>query len=177
MNPAVDLAIKPFRAFDLLGLPFLKDWINLAITNALATTPIKVDLPQMEPDESSFLYRIVIHSVALEEIGRPRSGSIYLVPGTPREPIREITGMLHVKVMEAKRLPAADTVGTSDPYAIVQYEGQKQQTKTIKRNLNPSWGDSFEFKMKDGSPRKFTVTVYDWDQFGGDDLLGMFFVL
>jgi hypothetical protein len=52
VDPQVDLTIKPLRAFDLLGLPFLKNWINIAVRNVLETTPIKVDVPQLDAEET-----------------------------------------------------------------------------------------------------------------------------
>jgi len=38
--------------------------------------------------------------------------------------------------------------------------------------LNPTWGELFEFDVYSNSPKSFVISVYDWDQFGGDDTLG-----
>lgn len=67
------------------------------------------------------------------------------------EYIREVS----VKVVEAKALPNADLVGSSDPQCVVRLimvNGEVRElhrTKTIKDNLNPRWdemcGQKFEF--------------------------------
>lgn len=58
--------------------------------------------------------------------------------------------ILTVRVIEARDLLAKDMNGLSDPYTILQIEGQRIQTKTIEKTLNPVWNESFTFDITEG---------------------------
>ncbi|EKX48045.1 hypothetical protein GUITHDRAFT_106127 [Guillardia theta CCMP2712] len=93
-----------------------------------------------------------------------------LSPATGRdEPGGQAT--LVVKVLEGKELMAADRSGTSDPYAIVEYGRAKKQTRTVKKDLNPEWNETFylDFNAK---AEKVSIEVYDYDLIGSHDFLG-----
>ncbi len=50
--------------------------------------------------------------------------------------------ILTVNVIEAKDLIPQDINGTSDPYAIIGIEGQRQSTKYIRNTTNPIWNET-----------------------------------
>jgi len=81
---------------------------------------------------------------------------------------------LRVKIISGHDLPAMDVIGTSDPYATVTYAGRKRTTAVIMKNLNPRWGQTYDFPFLNGTQRheKLKITVYDWDRFGDHDLIG-----
>ena len=82
-------------------------------------------------------------------------------------------GTLRVEVLDAKNLPAADKNGYSDPYCKFELNGETvHKTKTVKKTLNPSWGESFEVPIKSRTAAKLKVKINDWDQIGDDDFLG-----
>ena len=61
-------------------------------------------------------------------------------------------GILTIDIVEAKELKPADSNGLSDPYVkLRQMDGAKQRdktlfkTKTMKKNLNPVWNESFVY--------------------------------
>ena len=77
-------------------------------------------------------------------------------------------------VLEARNLTAADSDGTSDPYAVLHLSSDAsatQTTKTVSSSLNPEWGEVFAF---DGGREadSVTVCVYDYDYIGRDDPIG-----
>ena len=81
---------------------------------------------------------------------------------------------MKVHVLEARNLTAADSDGTSDPYAVLHLssdESATQTTKTVSSSLNPEWGEVFTF---DGGREadSLTVRVYDYDYIGRDDPIG-----
>ena len=49
--------------------------------------------------------------------------------------------VLIVTVIEARDLEAWETVGTIDPFAILECEGQKIQTGYVPNTKNPIWNE------------------------------------
>ncbi|KAL3715582.1 hypothetical protein ACJRO7_007332 [Eucalyptus globulus] len=56
---------------------------------------------------------------------------------------------LVVEVCHAKNLMPKDGQGTASAYATVEFDGQKQRTKTKFRDLNPQWDERMEFPVHD----------------------------
>ncbi|EKE40822.1 hypothetical protein ENU1_078210, partial [Entamoeba nuttalli P19] len=54
------------------------------------------------------------------------------------------TMAIRLTVVSGKQLKAMD-IRSSDPYVIVSVGIEQRKTKTVMKNLNPTWGDSFEF--------------------------------
>ena len=53
-------------------------------------------------------------------------------------------GTITINILDAKNLPGLDSSGTSDPYIIIYLDGIKIfRTKTVKRDINPSFQESF----------------------------------
>ncbi|KNA06939.1 hypothetical protein SOVF_176470 [Spinacia oleracea] len=54
---------------------------------------------------------------------------------------------LIVEVVDARNLLPKDGHGTSSPYVVVDFYGQRKRTKTIVKDLNPTWNEALEFNM------------------------------
>ena len=79
-----------------------------------------------------------------------------------------------VHVLKARNLTAADSDGTSDPYAVVLVgddEAGSQTSKTVSSTLAPEWGESFSFAGA-AADDSVTVRVFDYDYVGRDDPIG-----
>ncbi|GAV07551.1 hypothetical protein RvY_17374-2 [Ramazzottius varieornatus] len=87
-----------------------------------------------------------------------------------------------VRVIEAKRLPAKDFSGFSDPYCVVSLlpkDKYRLQTKIKKRTLNPRWNESFlfeDFPIEKLKTRTLHLHVFDYDRFSRDDPIGELFI-
>lgn len=84
---------------------------------------------------------------------------------------------VRITVVSASGLPAADSNGLSDPYAVLTlstHPRKNLRTKTIKKTLSPSWDERFEWTGHRDELRGASceVKVYDWDRLSRDDLLG-----
>jgi len=77
-------------------------------------------------------------------------------------------GMLVVGVHQATGLRIADKT-TSDPYAVLSYGDAEQQSKTIKRNLNPIWNETLRFADPGTT---LEINIFDYDVQSSDDFLG-----
>jgi len=47
---------------------------------------------------------------------------------------------------------------TSDPFCKIRYGKEKFETETVKKNLNPTWGETFKL-AEDTSLYDFTIEV------------------
>ncbi|XP_064084988.1 synaptotagmin-10-like isoform X3 [Macrobrachium nipponense] len=84
---------------------------------------------------------------------------------------------LVVKVVQALDLPVKDVTGSSDPYIKVYLLPDRKKkfcTKVHRKNLNPEFNESFVFSV--GWPelrdRTLQFSVYDFDRFSRNDLIG-----
>ncbi|XP_078162847.1 C2 calcium/lipid-binding plant phosphoribosyltransferase family protein [Carex rostrata] len=57
---------------------------------------------------------------------------------------------LIVEIAEAHNLFPKDGTGTSSPYARVDFDGQRRKTRTVPRDLNPTWNEALEFNITAG---------------------------
>ncbi|KAL8214418.1 hypothetical protein R6Q57_003867 [Mikania cordata] len=54
---------------------------------------------------------------------------------------------LIVEVVDARNLLPKDGHGTSSPYVILDFYGQRRKTRVVARNLNPVWNEVLEFNV------------------------------
>ncbi|KAB5538960.1 hypothetical protein DKX38_016493 [Salix brachista] len=127
------------------------------------------------------LYRLV------QDMIKKQVASLYLWPQNQYIPvldastvlIKKPVGILHVKVVRAKKLLKADILGTSDPYVKLNLTGEKlpaKKTTIKKKSLNPEWNENFKLVVKEPESQALQLQVFDWDKVGGHDRLGMQFV-
>ncbi|GAA5810280.1 hypothetical protein MFLAVUS_003700 [Mucor flavus] len=85
----------------------------------------------------------------------------------------ENQGNLTVTALSASELKAADKSGTSDPYCVFYVNDEKvYKTETYKKQLSPVFkNETFVAAVARRNKAKFHVKIYDWDQFGANELL------
>ena len=74
--------------------------------------------------------------------------------------------------LRCKDLPAADTNGLSDAYAVLSVGKERYETEVVKESLNPMWSSAFEFGLREDLSKfqGIDVVVFDKDFFGKDEL-------
>lgn len=123
------------------------------------------------------LYRFV------QETIKDQVANMYLWPKTldvqildPSKAMKRPVGVLHVKIIRAMRLKKKDLLGASDPYVKVKLTESKLPSKktTVKhKNLNPEWDEEFNMVVKDPESQALELSVYDWEQIGKHEKMGM----
>ncbi|KAI9123387.1 hypothetical protein K1719_004687 [Acacia pycnantha] len=123
------------------------------------------------------LYRLV------QELIKDQVANMYLWPKTLEVPIldpskasKRPVGILNVKVVRAMKLKKKDLLGASDPYVKLKLTEDKLPSKktTVKhKNLNPEWNEDFNLVVKDPESQALEFYVYDWEQVGKHDKMGM----
>ncbi|PIA54034.1 hypothetical protein AQUCO_00900541v1 [Aquilegia coerulea] len=76
---------------------------------------------------------------------------------------------LVVEVCNARNLMPKDGQGTSSPYVLVDFDGQRRRTKTKQRDLNPQWDEKIEFQVHDPetmATETLEVNVYNDKKMG-----------
>ncbi|KAF9683158.1 hypothetical protein SADUNF_Sadunf05G0183400 [Salix dunnii] len=119
----------------------------------------------------------------VQELIKDQVASMYLWPKTLVVPIVDASkamkrpvGILTVKVLRAMNLKKKDILGSSDPYVKLKLTEVKIPSKktTVKnKNLNPEWNEEFNITVKDPESQALEILVYDWEQVGKHDKMGM----
>ena len=66
------------------------------------------------------------------------------------------------------------TVGTSDPYCEIHFNGEKRLTNTVFRTLNPKWdGEREQVFLVDKPVNTVMFKVFDYDAVGENDFMGV----
>ncbi|XP_069821768.1 synaptotagmin-8 [Dendropsophus ebraccatus] len=82
-----------------------------------------------------------------------------------------------VSVKQAASLKAMDSGGTSDPYVVVYLTNdtrKKCETKVYRKTLNPTFNESFAFKLTQTEieDTQVVMRVYDFNRFSKHDTIG-----
>ncbi|XP_023570691.1 fer-1-like protein 4 isoform X2 [Octodon degus] len=87
---------------------------------------------------------------------------------------RPIKLLVRVYVVKATNLAPADPNGKADPYVVVSAGKERQDTKEryIPKQLNPIFGEVLELSISLPAEPELTVSVFDHDLVGSDDLIG-----
>jgi len=94
-------------------------------------------------------------------------------------------GKISLKIVKANGLKAMDSSmlskkGSSDPYCKIFVKddatGKKSEvgkTKIIKKRLDPTWNETFEFLLSRTFAPIIIIEIFDYDMMSGDDPMGM----
>ncbi|KAL3634342.1 Synaptotagmin-2 [Castilleja foliolosa] len=123
------------------------------------------------------LYRVV------QEIIKDQVANMYLWPKRlevqimdPAKAMQKPVGILNVIVLRATKLKKKDLLGASDPYVELKLVDDKLTAKktTVKHsNLNPEWNEEFSLVVKDPQTQVLSLHVFDWEQVGSHDKMGL----
>ncbi|KAG9132942.1 hypothetical protein Leryth_026886 [Lithospermum erythrorhizon] len=119
----------------------------------------------------------------VQEIIKDQVANMYLWPKSLEVQIldhakamRKPVGTLSVKVVKAMKLQKKDLLGASDPYVKLKLREDKLTSKktTVKhKNLNPEWDEEFSLVVKDPKAQVLDISVYDWEQVGRHEKMGV----
>ncbi|XP_027357090.1 synaptotagmin-2-like isoform X2 [Abrus precatorius] len=123
------------------------------------------------------LYRFV------QELIKDQVANMYLWPKTleiqvidPTKALKRPVGILIAKVLHAMKLKKKDLLGASDPYVTLNLTEDNlpsRKTSVKHKNLNPEWNEEFSLVVKDPETQSLELHVYDWEQVGKHDKMGM----
>ncbi|XP_053327587.1 extended synaptotagmin-3 [Spea bombifrons] len=137
------------------------------ITNVL-------EIPGVSDMSDSMIIDIISsHLVLPNRLTVPLKGHVNIAQ--LRYPVPQ--GVLRVHLIEAENLIPKDNYlrgvirGKSDPYVVLRVGNQMFKSRTIKENLNPRWGDTYEFVVHEVPGQDLEVDLYDEDP-DKDDFLG-----
>ena len=79
---------------------------------------------------------------------------------------------LEIRIISAILEAGKDLSGKSDPYVVVNCDGEKKKTKTILQTLHPHWDEKVSFVDIQEPGVEVSFTVYDMDRIMKDDMIG-----
>ncbi|XP_062101238.1 synaptotagmin-2-like isoform X2 [Humulus lupulus] len=119
----------------------------------------------------------------VQEMIKDQVANMYLWPKSlevqimdPTKASRRPVGILNVKVVRALKLKKKDFMGGADPYVKLKLTEDMLPSKktTVKhKNLNPEWNEEFNMVIKDPQTQALEIMVYDWEQVGKHDKMGL----
>ncbi|KAI1891064.1 hypothetical protein AGOR_G00160050 [Albula goreensis] len=82
--------------------------------------------------------------------------------------------LVRVYVVKATNLAPTDPNGKADPYVVVKVGEQQMDSKEryIPKQLNPVFGEVFELTVNFPLETELTLSVFDHDMVGSDDMIG-----
>ncbi|XP_072296115.1 fer-1-like protein 4 [Eucyclogobius newberryi] len=98
--------------------------------------------------------------------------TVQITDGIPKNsPVRVL---VRVYVVKASSLSPTDPNGKADPYLLLQVGPQRQDSKDryIPKQLNPVFGEVFEFTASFPLETELLVKILDHDMVGADDVIG-----
>nr|XP_033504491.1 otoferlin isoform X12 [Epinephelus lanceolatus] len=116
------------------------------------------------------MYKLPLSEEITREAGfDPNMGMFQSIPHN--DPINVL---VRVFVVRATDLHPADINGKADPYVVIKLGKSEVKDKEnyISKQLNPVFGKSFDIEATFPMESMLTVSVYDWDLVGTDDLIG-----
>ncbi|XP_058469611.1 otoferlin isoform X2 [Solea solea] len=116
------------------------------------------------------MYKLPLSEEITREAGfDPNMGMFQSIPHN--DPINVL---VRVYVVRATDLHPADINGKADPYIVIKLGKSEVKDKEnyISKQLNPVFGKSFDIEATFPMESMLTVSVYDWDLVGTDDLIG-----
>ncbi|XP_056419697.1 otoferlin isoform X4 [Hyla sarda] len=119
---------------------------------------------------SMCVYKVPLPDDITKEAGYdPNFGMFQGIPNN--DPINVL---VRVYVVRATDLHPADINGKADPYVVIRLGKTeiKDKENYISKQLNPVFGKSFDIEATFPMESMLTVSVYDWDLVGTDDLIG-----
>lgn len=144
-NPTIDFTLKPLNGVDVMDMPGLNNFLHKLIQDIIGWLFVQPNAFVFDLD--AFMNTQVSVESAI--------------------------GVLLVKVHEARGLKNIETIGKSDPYAMVRIGGRElARTRAIDNNLDPYWNESFYVLVKSWND-KFELIVNDKDILK-DRLLGYY---
>ncbi|XP_059897346.1 otoferlin isoform X3 [Gadus macrocephalus] len=116
------------------------------------------------------MYKVPLSEEITRDAGfDPNMGMFQSIPHN--DPINVL---VRVYVVRATDLHPADINGKADPYIVIKLGKSDFRDKEnyISKQLNPVFGKSFDIEATFPMESMLTVSVYDWDLVGTDDLIG-----
>ncbi|KAF4348251.1 hypothetical protein CsatB_008417 [Cannabis sativa] len=119
----------------------------------------------------------------VQEMIKDQVAKMYLWPKAlevqimdPTKAARRPVGILNVKVVRALKLKKKDFLGGADPYVKLKLTedvlpGKKTTVKH--KSLSPEWNEEFNMVIKDPQTQALEIMVYDWEQVGKHDKMGL----
>ncbi|KAI5062393.1 hypothetical protein GOP47_0022932 [Adiantum capillus-veneris] len=116
-----------------------------------------------------------IKAAILDTLVWPMRRIVEIIPGPYRELEVQVSGILRVKVVEARNLLNKDIIGKSDPFTVLYIRpvpSRMKRSKTINNDLRPIWNETFKFEVEDLPTQSLFIKVLDDDGVQEAELLG-----
>ncbi|XP_065862927.1 uncharacterized protein [Euphorbia lathyris] len=131
---------------------------NVSVQDGNERPPFDINLAVVLAGFAFEAYTSPPAKVGRSEIDAAGCKTVYLLETF----VREIyDGQLFIKLKNGLDLPAMDPWGTSDPYVVMQLDGQVVKSKIKWGKKEPTWNEKFTFNFKQHPTKNLQVAVWD----------------
>jgi len=143
---------------------------------------VKGDSPDAKLSMAVSVRGLKINSLPTKSSTVPQSPLVEVSNSTKRTSIQMSSvshddtvkaGSLRLVIHKAVDLEDKDIGGKSDPYVIISYEDQQNNTQVCKNTINPEWNHEEVINIKENGDNHINLKVMDKDKFGKDECLGV----
>jgi len=144
----------------------MRDSVQLAIACLAVLTALGGGCPSSSgPNDDAVAAYLERHGITPPDAAGPGEADAGEAP--PAVVARRVA----LTVERGTGLPDLDSgPGVTDPYVIIDYEGQRHRTSVIEGSLEPVWGDTFILDTRPGGV--LVVKLMDEDSLSSDEQLG-----
>ncbi|XP_056293793.1 fer-1-like protein 4 [Pseudoliparis swirei] len=128
-----------------------------------------VEAPEVERLMGKFKGSFLVYPI---DPGDEEDTTCQITKGIPKNSAFKV--LVRVYIVKATSLAPSDPNGKSDPYLVVRAGQQSSSTldRYIPKQLNPTFGEVFEFTVSFPLETELVVVVLDHDIIGADDVIG-----
>jgi len=162
--------IRIWSLIEQLGMEYpLQPWLlkgNSADAKIVMSASLRGLLPpQVSPKKSQRPSEAGVKST--EGFSAPTSGLSDL---TYDDTVR--AGRIRLLVHKAEELEKKDVGGKSDPYVVISYETQREQTPVCKKTIEPVWDHEVWVDVSENGDNQIQLEIFDKDKIGKDEKMG-----
>ncbi|CAL9225156.1 unnamed protein product [Arabidopsis halleri] len=131
---------------------------EVSLTEIEERSPFDINLAVILAGFAFESYASPPENIGKREVNAAGCNTLYLSESF----VREIyDGQLFIKLKRGFEFPALDPWGTSDPYVVMDLDGQVAKSKTKWGTKEPKWNEDFVFNIKLPPAKKIEIAAWD----------------
>jgi hypothetical protein len=163
--PYVQMTARPMYKgmMDVTYIPGAAGWLEATLVSALEQSLVEPNMLVVDVE------KLAANNVMLPNFV-PEQSTVPLTASVDNKQSTSIA-IVHIEILSAKQLRAADRNGLSDPFVAISLGPSSRKTTVKKKTLNPTWNEKFQLPISSWDlPNILILRVRDKDIVFHDEL-------